>query len=754
MTALHPELHPELSGSTQEGRHNAPNTPGADLHHQNAEYPDTHCHTYPVAHPDAENAHMFASGDATRCHVSASESAPARFLDWLYDDGCGYLEVVAGQPRPTDPEKIDLVMKTRRFLYRDPERPDLRDLAISYIAQLADQYGNVYISCRLYTRAAKDQNARSEAFALPSKIIFIDDAMEEPYLRPSLTVQTSPDSRHAYYKADAPTTKDDARRAAKFLDGDPSGVDLTQLVRVPGTFNTKNGKRFPVVIEDVGPTYPLDTLRARFPQVEVERGSGSATIEALDWPEVEAHLSNINALLGSARAQLIKAETQTGRILAGELLTIAGDGSRSMNTFVVMYGFYLRGFADDEIAAIGFHLNRQWGVERDKGTAWCKLDVARILAKCHTKMPGVKQSPTRYHATHAAESITELRPISRARADRPQRFTWAALFTQYQERPELCNLKRKARAAALGISTATLDRLEKELRTCDPPLIAVETDPQRQGSRVILRGVINITPAEVLSAAPTPDADEPPNIRSESGQIAIDAPQCIGGTHPPPDTPGPAPRPASAAELRRWCVDALDRLADAGARPSFARVRKYVLCDADGRPVNLATLKAVYANEMDRRRWARQDAREARKAAALPSGALRKRSQNIASQAAAMHRKADPRAPIWTRRAGIYAAEEARRDAAAEQLDAERFRDDLGYSAAQQAELLDQVDRVVRRRPARTPVAARPAGGSSAAGVFPPSGNSPIEPSASVGTPSSLLAGIRRYHAAHAAGGD
>ncbi len=42
-------------------------------------------------------------------------------------------------------------------------------------------------------------------------------------------------------------------------------------------------------------------------------------------------------------------------------------------------------------------------------------------------------------------------------------------------------------------------------------------------------------------------------------------------------------------------------------------------------------------------------------------GALKKRSQAIASQAAEMHRKGDPRAPIWQRRAGIYAVEEADR---------------------------------------------------------------------------------------------
>src|SRR5262245_4583367 len=115
----------------------------------------------------------------------------AWFLDWLYDDGRGYMEVVAGQTNPHNPEKINLVMQTRRWCYYDPERPDLRDEAADYIAELAQQYGNVYVSSRLYTQEAKAQNQRSEDRTLPSRVIFIDDAPDEPYLRYSLSVRTS-----------------------------------------------------------------------------------------------------------------------------------------------------------------------------------------------------------------------------------------------------------------------------------------------------------------------------------------------------------------------------------------------------------------------------------------------------------------------------------------------------------------------------------------------------------------------------------
>ena len=57
--------------------------------------------------------------------------------------------------------------------------------------------------------------------------------------------------------------------------GDPSGVNLFQLGRVPGTFNTKNGGRFLVHAERTsGKMYCLDDLRAAWPEVAPALGDG------------------------------------------------------------------------------------------------------------------------------------------------------------------------------------------------------------------------------------------------------------------------------------------------------------------------------------------------------------------------------------------------------------------------------------------------------------------------------------------------
>jgi hypothetical protein len=77
-----------------------------------------------------------------------SQQRATRFLQWLHDNQAGYIEIVAGAT--------------------DPERPDL--YAAAYAAQLADLYGNVYTSIRMY-RSKK----RAEENVKPGRVIFMCD---------------------------------------------------------------------------------------------------------------------------------------------------------------------------------------------------------------------------------------------------------------------------------------------------------------------------------------------------------------------------------------------------------------------------------------------------------------------------------------------------------------------------------------------------------------------------------------------------
>ncbi len=148
----------------------------------------------------------------------------ARHARLLYGIRSGYLEVgyINGDPLHTG-------LKRARWFYYTPERvPQL----VQYLQQLAHRYGNVYISRTLYR-----QNQRNSAHALPSRVVFIDDAPEHPTLPYSAVVRTSTGSRHGYYQLDqeqnATTIADLQRRAAATLDADKSGTDIEQMVRIP-----------------------------------------------------------------------------------------------------------------------------------------------------------------------------------------------------------------------------------------------------------------------------------------------------------------------------------------------------------------------------------------------------------------------------------------------------------------------------------------------------------------------------------------
>jgi hypothetical protein len=111
----------------------------------------------------------------------------------------------------------------------------------------------------------------------------------------------------------------------------------------------------------------------------------------------------------------------------------------------------------------------------------------------------------------------------------------------------------------------------------------------------------------------------------------------------------------------RECFDAY-----AGTRLTLSRIVRYVEMNSEGRNYDRQAIARIAARERQRRAWAKRDEREAERARKLKWASLVRKSQAVASQAAAMRRAGDKRAPVWERRAGILAAEEARRIEAGE----------------------------------------------------------------------------------------
>ena len=156
-------------------------------------------------------------------------------------------------------------------------------------------------------------------------------------------------------------------------------------------------------------------------------------------------------LLLSSRAQCIKPETQSGRILGGEMpifpVKNRQDDGRSMNGYVLGNGFYMRGFTDDDRRVMFLPLSQVGVNGRDKGTVWCKRyralnrqDARRETRRCEPYAVPQAHYPSRGR-------------LQTNNSSKPRRATTAPasstrLCCSIATRPILlCELSRKPRAA-------------------------------------------------------------------------------------------------------------------------------------------------------------------------------------------------------------------------------------------------------------------------------------------------------------------
>ena len=167
----------------------------------------------------------------------------------------GAVEIVAGSNQPANPDKIDLLVWNRDTF--GSERPHTRvwiaptDLAAleRHIAELAAQWGNVYVSIGTYGRGPNPFRPGSSHFSrctpLPRFGFVLDDVtdLSQLHLAPSWAIETSPNNFQVGYTSTvmlSPAHAAQLARGAARLSGcDLSGTDATQLIRVPNTLNTK-----------------------------------------------------------------------------------------------------------------------------------------------------------------------------------------------------------------------------------------------------------------------------------------------------------------------------------------------------------------------------------------------------------------------------------------------------------------------------------------------------------------------------------
>lgn len=483
-----------------------------------------------IAHPTRpqERPQERPSGPRSAPTAPAPHPDTLRFLDVLYHGLAGWCELSYIDGDPSD--------RTAPFVREWHHVAGEYQALASRCTALGARYGNVYASRTLYS-----VKRRSEAHALPSRVIFIDDLPAAPALPPSMAVQTSATSRHGYYLASESLPNADgadlARRGAAALGADRSGADLVQIVRVPGTFNTKRGGRWPVqLVTTDGPRYTAAELGAAWPALP----EPAASWGGLDERRVGWWLGNIGLLLDQEglprRVRNPKARARFAQ--RGEWR------DSSAYRFTIARSLVMHGFPDDEAAALLLHFCDDGG--QRKGGRWLAGDVARCLAKVRaevTPYQGIR--PTTMSTKYQARLPQALPSNAPRRKGRPVALAADQLLAFYRQHADTathCMMSRADVAQALHISTGVLGRLERQL--LERGELYRETAANRRRSWI------------VFGAKPT-DLGMIKNAENAENQAAtiviFDDTSSAAGSHKPgvlatkEHTPPIAPAPAAAS---------------------------------------------------------------------------------------------------------------------------------------------------------------------------------------------------------------
>lgn len=374
-------------------------------------------------------------------------SDQAAFFRVLGHNG-GAQEIVAGKPDTQG--HIQLLIwtvatfgqpghvHTREWIEEDEQRKAAR-----HIAEQVAEWGNVYTSVGTYAKVPNTFKPGKMRYCrdvpLPRHCFALDDVRDLAALRlrPTMVVETSPGNYQPIYRCDELLIPSDAVKlgagAALLAGSDTSASDAEQLIRIPGTRNTKpkcgpDGWTVRLVYAD-GPTYSREHLaRAFLPngladlsgstqqggKIKISTGKQeSATIGTGDelWRKPQyrdaldqaaqpwrGHLEPNGLLLNkdgiprrlipflppnptpAQQAKYDAAQEHTGlKILRGELrhTSTSGNWDASRDRWHVIRALMLYGYSDGEIAAIAEKL-ANFG-EGIKSTENIWNDICRVI---------------------------------------------------------------------------------------------------------------------------------------------------------------------------------------------------------------------------------------------------------------------------------------------------------------------------------------------------------------------------------------
>lgn len=174
-----------------------------------------------------------------RCALDQVEALEGVREHWesLYGGVDGYLALFSGLRAHTRLERP----QQGYFPY-----PDRADEAQMWVRMAVAAGREVYQCAHLVT-----EPRRRKAYAAPLAALWVDldhaELDQQMVPQPSIVVESSPGRLQCYWQLTAPVEpavgEQANRQLAHALGADPSGWDVTQLLRVPGTLNHKSDRQ-------------------------------------------------------------------------------------------------------------------------------------------------------------------------------------------------------------------------------------------------------------------------------------------------------------------------------------------------------------------------------------------------------------------------------------------------------------------------------------------------------------------------------
>jgi hypothetical protein len=225
------------------------------------------------------------------------------FFDWLYGDSEGYVCLATAEA-----ENARRTFKQKFFHW-----PSQKEQVNTYCNEFSTNK-NLWFCVNLLS-----QPDRKKEYCLSQNVVWADLDTCNPELvnpKPSLIIISSPNRYQALWKMDqdvpATVAEDYSKRIAykyKQDGADPSGWDLTQLLRVPFTANLKYAEK-PLVLLSAGNTYDIPVTD--FEEVELapvpELGADEDAIVPTDIPDVKSVIYSYQSYLDRSFYELYEIE--------------------------------------------------------------------------------------------------------------------------------------------------------------------------------------------------------------------------------------------------------------------------------------------------------------------------------------------------------------------------------------------------------------------------------------------------------------